>query len=52
MSYQYFYTILQIPLHPSFEIRNFLNQLQNERSFLKNHECFHQIYQAIVGLLS
>jgi hypothetical protein len=51
MFYQGFQTILSTTKHPGFEIWNFLNQLWNERSLLRHHENFHQIYQNIIVLL-
>ncbi len=43
-------TIVQISIDPRFEIRDFLNELQNEWMILGKHECFHQICHDIIIL--
>ncbi len=42
------WAIIPISIDPKFEIRDFLNELQNEWTILGNHECFHQIRHAII----
>ncbi len=44
--------IAQISIDPRFEIKDFLNELQNEWTILRKHECFHQICHDIIILLS
>ncbi len=44
-------TIVQISIDPKFEIKDFLNELQNEWMILRKHECFHQIHHEIIILL-
>ncbi len=44
--------IIQISIDLRFEIRDFLNELQNEWIILGKHECFHQINHDIIILLS
>jgi hypothetical protein len=36
--------IIQISIDPRFEIKGFMDELQNEWTILGKHECFHQIY--------
>jgi hypothetical protein len=43
--------IVQISIDPRFEIRDFLNEVQNEWMILGKHECFHQIRHDIIILL-
>jgi hypothetical protein len=50
MPYQSLRAIFYIVYNPSFKISTILNQLQNEGSFLWNHENLHQIYQNVVVL--
>ncbi len=45
-------TIVQISIDPKFEIRDFLNELQNEWMILGKHEYFFQIRHDIIILLS
>jgi len=40
------------PFDPRFAIKDFLNELQNEWRILRKHECFHQIYNDIIILVS
>ncbi len=42
--------IVQISIDPKFEIKDFLNELQNEWMILGKHECFHQIHHDIIIL--
>jgi hypothetical protein len=42
------WAIIQISIDPKFEIKDFLNELQNEWMILGNHECFHQIRHDII----
>jgi hypothetical protein len=46
------WTIVQISIDPKFEIKDFLNELQNEWTILGKHECFHQIHHDIIILFS
>jgi len=48
MPYQSFRAILYVTYDPSSKISTLLNQLQNEGSFLWNHENLHQIYQNVI----
>ncbi len=47
-----FRAIVQISIDPRFEIKDFLNELQNEWTILGEHECFHQIHHDIIILFS
>jgi len=45
------WAIVQISIDTRFEIRDFLNEVQNEWTILGKHECFHQICHDIIILL-